>query len=331
MLRKLGRRLLTPDESETNALKRGFHVKSPEARELLERVGRTFLRGFGEAIEAGAAAALPARLADVPPCFRGFAYEGAGMGFTMVDALTFARGRRVREYLEGCGDAHVYMVYIGVGWAMARLPRSRWPRLPLDPLLQWFVLDGLGFHQAYFRTEQYVRRRHRAARFPWPAHDPHGYANRALDQGVGRALWFVGGAAPEVVADLIERFRPERRSDLYSGAGLAATYAGGADEPELRDFWKRAGEHRRFVAQGSAFAAEARHRAGLEAPHTQMATEVFCDMTPAQAVRVCADAGVELDRPGLAGAGGAEDEGRRLRYEEWRQRIADEFASRGRC
>ncbi|WP_433236332.1 DUF1702 family protein [Actinomadura nitritigenes] len=335
MVRRFARHLLTPDASETNPSKRGFHVKSPESREVLERVGRTFLMGFGEAVEVGESQELPARLAQVSPRFRGFAYEGAGMGFAMVDALTFARGRRVREYLRGCGDPHVYMVYIGLGWAMARLPRARWPRLPLDPLLQWFVLDGFGFHQAYFRTERYVRRHHRDSSFPRPPHDPHGYAYRALDQGIGRALWFVGGAAPEVVAELIEGFPPERRSDLYSGAGLAATYAGGADEFELRDFWKRAGDHRPYVAQGSAFAAEARHRAGLETPHTEMATRVFCDMAPAQAVQVCAGAGAELDRPGLANAaaasGTAEDEGRGLLYEEWRRRIAEEFASRGRC
>ncbi len=325
MLRKAGRRLLTPDDSETTASKRGFHVKSAEVRGMLESVGRNFLRGFGEAVEVGTAAALPARLDGISPRFRGFAYEGAGMGFAVVDALTFARGRRVREYLAGCGDAHVYMVYIGVGWAMAKLPRSRWPKLRLDPVLQWFVLDGYGFHQAYFRTEQYVRRHYRAPRFPWPAHDPHGYAGRALDQGIGRALWFVGGATPDVVTALIEGFPSERHSDLYAGAGLAATYAGGADEVELRAFWKGAGRHRPYVAQGSAFAAEARRRAGLEVPHTAVATEVFCDMAPERAARLCADVGARLLAPGRA----ADSSG--PLFEEWRRCIADEFATRGRC
>ncbi|MEU6039508.1 DUF1702 family protein [Actinomadura sp. NPDC047616] len=325
----MGRRLLTPDDAETTLEKRGFHVKNNDAREVLERIGRTFLAGFGDAVESGAPAALPARLKDIPPRFRGFAYEGAGMGFAMVDALTFSGGRRTREYLAGCGDAHVYMVYIGVGWAMARLPRFRWPKLDLDPMLQWLVLDGYGFHQAYFRTERYVRRHHQDPSFPWPAHDPHGYANHALDQGIGRALWFVGGTDPDVVATLIEAYPPARHSDLYAGAGLAATYAGGADEDELRGFWKRAGRHRPFVAQGSAFAAEARRRAGLEVPHTAVATEIFCDMPPERAAQVCTDIRRELDRPGSTAGAAGED--RRPLFEEWRRRIADEFASLGRC
>lgn len=326
ILRRFARRLLTPDESETSLIKRGFRVKNPVAQELLETIGRNFLAGYGHAVEAGSAAALPARLAEIPTRFRGFGYEGAAMGFAMVDALTFARGRRVREYLAGPGDAHVYMAYIGVGWAMARLPRFRWPDIPLDPLLRWLVLDGYGFHQAYFRTEQYVERHYRAPRFPWPADDPHGYANRAIDQGIGRALWFVGGTDADVVVTLIEAFPVDRHADLYSGAGLAATYAGGADEDELQVFWKRAGRYRPMVAQGSAFAAEARQRAGLEVPHTEVATRVFCDMPPDRAAQICVDV-----RPERGGTATGEDEGTQVPFEAWRRRIADEFISHGRC
>jgi hypothetical protein len=321
MIRKIGRRLLTPDDSETSLRKRGFHVKNDSARELLETVGKNFLAGYGHAVEAGSDRALPERLEAIPARFRGFAYEGAAMGFTVVDALTFARDRRVRGFLAGSGDPHVYMAYIGVGWAMARLPRFRWPRVPLDPMLQWLVLDGYGFHQAYFKTDQYVRQHYREARFPWPADDPHGYAGRALDQGIGRALWFVGGTDADVVASLIEGFPPARHADLYAGAGLAATYAGGADEDELRGFWKRAGRHRPDVAQGSAFAAEARRRAGLEVPHTEVATQVFCEMSADRAAQICVDT-----RPAPAGT-----QGTQVPYEEWRQRIADEFVSLGRC
>lgn len=326
ILRKLGRRVLTPDDSETSLVKRGFHVKNDAAREMLETIGRNFLTGFGHAVEAGSADALPALLERVPIRFRGFAYEGAAMGFTMVDALTFARSRRLRGFLTGPGDDHVYMAYIGVGWAMARLPRFRWPKLRLDPLLQWFVLDGYGFHQAYFRTDRYVRKHYREPLFPWPADDPYGYAGRALDQGIGRALWFVGGTDPDVVATVIEGFPAVRRPDLYSGAGLAATYAGGADEDELRGFWKRAGRHRPQVAQGCAFAAEARRRSGLEVPHTEVATQVFCDMSPDRAAQICIDA-----MPGRGEKATGESQGTQLPFEQWRRRIADEFVSLGRC
>ena len=87
--------------------------------------------------------------------------------------------------------------------------------------------------------------------FSW-AGGPDEYSARAIDQGIGRALWFVGGTDADVVADLIAAYPAHRRGDLYAGAGLAATYAGAADEEELRRLAERAGEHRLRLAQGSA-------------------------------------------------------------------------------
>jgi hypothetical protein len=313
-------RTLTPSFSEVRLEKRGFHVKSPDSQELLETIGRTFLVGFACAAQARSPREVGEPLEKIPARFRGFAYEGAAMGFAIVDALSFRNGVRFTRYLAGRGDDHIYMAYVGLGWAMARIPRFRWPNIELDPLLQWLVLDGYGFHQAYFRTDRYVRERFQHAGFSWPAGGPGWYAVRVLDQGVGRALWFVGGADPDVVLDLIERFPARRRPDLFSGAGLAATYAGGAGEEELRKFWKRAGEYRPQVAQGCSFAAEARRRAGLEVPHTEVATHVFCDVPPDQAAQISVRTRPEGPVTGEVPA-----------YEVWRRRIADEFVSLGRC
>jgi enediyne biosynthesis protein E3 len=316
--RRLLRRVLTPNDSATRLETRGFHLKDPTAQDLLETIGRSFLTGYGHAVEEGTAAAASVRLEDVPTRFRGFAYEGAAMGFTVLDSVTFARGRRITEFLNGPGSDHVYMAYIGIGWAMARLPRFRWPKLPFDPVLQWFVLDGYGFHQAYFHTDKYVRQQFRDENFPWPGGEHGWYAGHALDQGMGRALWFVGGTDADVVSATIEKFPESRRADLYSGAGLAATYAGGADEEELRGFWKRAGDYRPQVAQGSAFAAEARRMARLDSPHTRVATEVFCGMSPDEAADICVrtrpDQSVQGELPA---------------HEVWRRRIANEFVQLG--
>ncbi|WP_275410498.1 DUF1702 family protein [Microbispora corallina] len=314
------RRIMTPDISETKMSTRGFHVKSPEARDLLEKVGETFLTGYAYAAEARTTAEAEERLEQVPERFRGFAYEGAGMAFAILDALPFGRGRKTEEFLAGRGDKHVYMVYVGIGWAMARLPRFLWPKAEsLDPLLRWLVLDGYGFHQAYFRTEQYVTGQYQDPAFPWPADGTRPYANRAIDQGIGRALWFVGGTDPEVAVSLIERYPAHRHADLYAGAGLAATYAGGAPEDELRELWERAGVHRSQVAQGSAFAAEARVRAGLLGDHTRLASEIFCGTTAEQAALITQQ--VRPPQP--------VDDGERTAYEAWRQRIAAEFVSLG--
>jgi len=310
--RALRRRVLTPSTSEAKLSVRGFHEKSPAARELLETIGETFLTGYAYAAEARVPAEAEARLEELPRQFRGFAYEGAGMGFAIRDGLPFG-GRNVSRFLEGRARDHVYMVYVGVGWAMARLPRFRWASASAaaaDPLLRWLVLDGYGFHQAYFHTDRYVRQHYQEAGFPWPAGGPASYASRVIDQGIGRAIWFVGGTDPELAADLIDAFDETRRADLYAGAGLAATYAGGVDEEELRAFVRRAGRYLPQVAQGAVFAATARRQTGLATPHTTLATGLLCGATPDQAAALA-----DATRAEPFGGGDVPA------YEAWRQRI----------
>jgi hypothetical protein len=245
--------------------------------------------------------------------FRGFAHEGCAMGLAVTDALS-PRQRRVSEYLAGLGREHVYMAYIGVGWALARLPRLRWRAVvPSDPLLRWLVLDGLGFHQAYFHTERYVRNTWRPDGYPaWPG--PDEYAHRAVDQGIGRALWFINGADPAAVAGCIASFPVSRRADLWSGAGLASVYAGGVDTGTLARFWELAEGYQPEVAQGAAFAAKTRLLTGLVVPHTELATKTYCDMSVEDVAAVTDRALVDLP-----------PDGRLPSYEVWRQRIQDAF------
>ncbi len=321
-MRALRRRILTPDVSETLVSTRGFHDKGPEARTVLETVGASFLAGLSSAAGARRVADVDTDLAELPTRFKGFAYEGAAMGFALVDALTPGTPRRSAEFLDGTGDRHVYMAYVGIGWALARLPRFLWRRATAgatDPLLRWLVHDGYGFHQAYFHTDTYVHGRRAVTDFPWPPEGPASYAARAIDQGIGRATWFVAGSDPAVAADLIDRFPQSRHQDLYSGAGLAATYAGGCTEEELRLFLRRSGPHAPFVAQAAAFAAQARVRAGLLVPHTELATQVFCRTSATEAAR----ATEELIPSGPSGSG-------LPAYEVWRRALAERFRSGAR-
>jgi len=313
----LRRRLLTPSRSAATFAVRGFPEKSPDSRKLLETVGMTFLTGYGHAAACSRVDEADARLAGVRHEFRGFAYEGAAMAFAVRDGLPFGHTHHVADFLAGPADRHIYMVYVGLGWSLARLPRFWWRAATAaanDPLLRWLMLDGYGFHQGYFHTERYVRRQFTDTAFRWPSDDPSPYAHRVVDQGIGRALWFVTGADPDLLAATIDLFAPERRSDLYSGAGLAATYAGGVDEAELRTLVKHAGPYRPSIAQGSAFAAEARSRAGLVVGHTELATSVLCGMSVQEAAAV-----TDRARP--------DGDGEAPAYEIWRRRIADELAT----
>jgi len=309
--RSLRRRVLTPGVENTSMAVRGFHVKSADARDRLETVGRTFLEGYALAAEADRPLVAEHGLEKVARPVRGFAYEGAAMAFAIRDALPLGGGGRVEAFLAGRAERHTYMVYVGVGWAMARLPRMRWARLHAsDPLLRWLVLDGYGFHQAYFKTRSYVEDQRRPVRFPWPPDGPADYAARCVDQGIGRALWFVEGTDPVRVVRRIERFAADRRADLFAGAGLAAGYAGGADEDELVWLREAAGPYRGHLAQGAAFAAGARVRADLVVTHNEVASRVLCGRSVADAAAVTDEARVGLSDTDDLPA-----------YEIWRRRI----------
>jgi hypothetical protein len=315
----LRRRILTPSMSETRLDVRGFHVKNDEARARLERVGVTFLTGYGYAAEARTIAEAEERLEQLDREVRGFAYEGAAMGFAVRDGLPIGRSNHVEQFLAGRARQHAYMVYVGVGWAMGRLPRFRWSRLTAtDPLLRWLILDGYGFHQAYFHTRQYVTEHYREAETPWPPDGPSWYAQHAIDQGIGRALWFIGGTDVDQVTSLIGGFPVERQADLYSGAGLAATYAGGADVVELSLLADRAGEYLPQLMQGAVFAATARFEAGLVTPHTEVAIKQLCGISPGEAAQLslhCRPDGAQDDLPA---------------YEIWRRAIAGTLAASNR-
>lgn len=316
------RRVLTPNMSETKLSVRGFTEKDPASAAQLETIGSTFLTGYAHAAYAGHATEAEKHLETIPSAYRGFAYEGAAMALAVRDGLPMGHRHHVADFLSGRARNHIYMSYVGVGWALARVPRFRWgatAAAAADPLLRWLVLDGFGFHQAYFQTDKYVHEFYREPQLPWQSDDRSGYCDRALDQGIGRAMWFVGGTDPDLVATMIEKFPGSRHADLFSGAGLAATYAGGADAAELRRLLDRAGTHGPQVTQGAAFAATCRVEADLVTPHTVLATKVLCGTTPAEADEVCRRTRpTDTDRPGEVPA-----------YEIWRQRIAAELTRGG--
>ena len=111
------------------------------------------------------------------------------------------------------------------------------------------------------------------------------------------------------------RMYQERRPDLWSGLGLAATYAGGADTAALAALRDSAGPHWLQLAQGAAFAAKARHRAANLTGYTDQATKILCGLSADAAARL-SDAALE-NLP----ADSAEPA-----YEIWRRRIQRHFA-----
>ncbi len=204
---------------ETSAERRGFQIATEAMRARLELVGKTFLDGYHAALKCYAPPVLAARLNSVDAELRGFAFEGAAMGLALLDTLTPWRATRVSNFLSGAGSAHAYMVHVGVGWAWARFAFGfRRFRRRLDPLLSWLAFDGWGFHEGFFHWPKYITGEPLPRRLT-------GYERRVFDQGLGRSWWFVNGGNPELIARTIGKLPAERHPDMWSGVGLAATYA----------------------------------------------------------------------------------------------------------
>lgn len=298
---------LSPEES--SFARRGFLVGEPLARRHLEHVGQVFLSGYHAALAETDCGALAGRLAGAEDEFRGFAFEGAAMGLALLDRLTPWRRNRWRSFTEGFGAAHVYMMHVGLGWAFARLRLRLTPYLArLDPLLGWLTADGYGFHEGYFHWRHYLDE----GRVP---RGLSGYALRVFDQGLGRSLWFVKGANVREIPKSVAAFAQARRADLWGGVGLACTYAGGAGRGDVEFLREAAGAYLPHLAQGAAFAAKTRLRAGNLTEHAETSCRVICCLTADEAAEIT-DLALERLQPeaGLPA------------YEIWRRRIQKYFA-----
>jgi hypothetical protein len=317
LIRRLARKLFAISPGATSFAERGFRCDEPAIRERLEGVASCFVRGYHAALEVDPPE-LVARLQSEPPALRGFAFEGAALAMTILDTTTgWMTGRRVgrlRSFLDGAGDAHAYIVHVGAGWALARLPLRVTALLRrLDPVLGWLALDGYGFHEGFFHAGRSVTRRQVPAQVK-------GYSRRAFDQGLGRSLWFVEGAHVPRIGAIIGTFPEARRADLWSGVGLACAYAGGRGRADLETLRHAAQPWTRELAQGAAFAAAARNRAANPTPEAELACQVLCGTGLEGAAAIADAAGQDLppDAPATLPA-----------FEVWRRRIQESFPADG--
>lgn len=309
LLGRLRRRVFGIAPGETTFEARGFRGGDAATRARLENVGAAFSAGYHAALEFDRPEEFAPVLDRVELHFRGFAYEGAAMGLALRDWLTPWARTRFDAFVSGAGDAHAYMAHVGAGWVLARVPGSVEKFLArFDPLTRWLLIDGYGFHEGFFRWPRYI------AAQPVPAR-LRGYARRVFDQGLGRCLWFIEGAEVPRIVRTIAAFPAGRIPDLWSGIGLACVYAGEIMDSELSQLRESAGGFAPQLAQGAAFAAKARQRAGNLSSYQDAACAILCGMTAREAAQVTDDA--------LAGlpADGAEPA-----YETWRRRIQQHFA-----
>jgi hypothetical protein len=298
---------LSPDEAAFET--RGFAVADPLRRLALEETGRAFIGGYNVALSTARVANIVEHVDGVSAAHRGFAVEGAAMGAAIVDALQM-RGHLLKGLLEAFEQNFSYLIHVGAGWSFAYLPwrRRRIVGL-LDPIHSWLAFDGLGFHDSYFHHTRILAGWRRRG---------SGYAMRAYDQGVGRALWFVAAGSATNAADLISGFPAWRQSDLWSGLGLAMAYAGPANAGEIEGVCRRAGVYAPCFAQGVAFACEARVLASCVPSHTDVAARAVAGADARSLAQLTRDTRASLPGP----------DGDLPQYELWRQPVAAALSRR---
>lgn len=315
------RRLLKISLSEVSTERRRFVVECPNKRQRIEAVGAFFLKGYHAALASSHCDQLHDLLNDIPFEYQGFAYEGAAMGVGLLDQLQPWRSSQFAGFLSSDLNSYPYLTHVGLGWALARFPGGmhRFCQSLLAAqvitteassccsLLVCLVLDGYGFHQSYFNWERYVV----------AMQEPRFLPSDCLPifrQGVGRSLCFVYGMDGDRVAKAIARFPPSSQADLWSGVGLAMAYAGGLSAADVSHLLQLARGDTASVAQGVAFAAKARQRAGFVPEHTQSVCQAVWGESVEKLSRLTDDSLADLPLGSMTAA-----------YGLWRERIKQAF------
>jgi len=278
------RRLLAIPPRLASFSELGFTPCDAAVRGRLEKVLETFIQGYNLALSIDDPELIAATLhRQLDAHHVGFAFEGAGMYYALRDLLAPWRPSRLRAFLEGPGNDHDYIVAVGAGFALARVPWGRWlwPSYSrrLDPLIVWCLPDGYGFLQGIFHPRRYI-----AGRADPPSVLP-AFARQLFDSGLGRSLWWSQSAEPWRIARVIDAFPEARRPEMWCGIGVAAAYAGGAADAdgaglELRDL---AGPYRADFLSGVPFATRMRQKGRNPSAVTDRACELLLGVSADEA------------------------------------------------
>lgn len=296
---------------EVSAQKRGFSFKDAAASSHLENIGISFLDGYHHSLEGNDVDFVCRSMDQKEKRYRGFSYEGAAMGMAVKDVFRLKHKRLIPGFLAGKGNSHVYMSHVGIGWAYARLPFNvEKELLHYDPLLRWLIIDGFGFHQAYFKTKLYIHEK-KAPRLS-------AYASHVFYQGVGRCLWFICGTNITEIHRTVLSFPEMYHADLWSGLGLACVYAGEVEMEELIQLKVLSEDYLPNLLQGAAFAAKARERAGLVTDYTEASVQTLTGLSVNEAAKITDLAMAEIP----AGLGAA------AQYKNWKNNIAQKLSAK---
>ncbi len=178
--------------------------------------------------------------------------------------------------------------------------------------MSWLAVDGYGFDRAYFDTRRWVDAQYVPAAVSvagpprlLPARGRPGHRAGAVVHPRRQARGRRGGR--------VARFARGRQADLWSGVGLAATFAGGCDAEGFATLREAVGPVRtRGTCAGGGVRRQGTRlrRSRARSTRSDAAVQRSPDLSIEDVVALADSTGVDLPR--------ADDE---PPYELWRQRI----------
>jgi len=282
LLTRLKSLVLSLPHKEASFSRRGFPGMTSPSRHHLETIIHAFIDGYNLAVVEPDTKELARRLnSSIAPEYVGFAYEGTGLYFAVMDLL-IPGSSRLEAFTHSAGEPYDYIAMVGAGFAISRIPlalrRLESYQKRLDELTAFCLADGYGFHEGYFEWKSFVD-----GRKPAPASlNPQ---NRQLfDSGVARAMWWVYGADPVGIANAISRFDEERRHEMWAGIGVAMSYASaGPGNPDpTSKLVELSGPYRYDLLSGIPFSAHMRWKGKNPAPWTERACSELLNMSVAE-------------------------------------------------
>lgn len=292
---RLKGQLLGLSPKEASFARRGFPGSGSSSREHLESVVQTFIEGYNIAVGEADMTQLAHRLdSSFSPAFVGFAYEGAGLYFGLIDLLIPRSASRLGEFIRSAAPHHDFIITVGAGLAIARAPlgvnRLKAYQSVLDPMSAWCLADGYGFHQGFFHWKRFIEDRQAAPR------SLDLQSRRLFDAGVGRSMWWVFGADLDAIAAAISRFDSDRQPEMWTGIGTALAYASGGPTGAPSLLLNLAGPYRSDLLSGIPFAAHMRHKGENPAQWTEQVCSQMLGLSVAQtSALVASELGTYLD------------------------------------
>ncbi|MEP7237332.1 MAG: DUF1702 family protein [Ferruginibacter sp.] len=216
---------------------------------------------------------LIAFLEAIEPEFRSIAYEASSMAIALKNFETDKFPDEWLLFADGPASAHQAQVYVGLGWAIAKLNIPFLTAVKkLDPKFYFRIADGCGYYDGSFRKRQTLINKQVPDYLPVAAMPMY-------DQGVGRSIWYTEKADVHKICSKIETFAAGRHANLWRGVGIAVAYVGGCDDADLKTLWQYAAANSFQLAFGAALAARSRSMANTMTADTDRCCRLWFALT----------------------------------------------------